>query len=151
MSTRRTVASAADYRDAERAVDWLSDQGFAVEHVVIVGTGLTYVEQISGRLTTGRATLIGAGQGAWIGVFVGLLFGLFFNGPAFLGVLLYGIVTGTLVGAAWGGLIHYMQRGRRDFAAVAGTHAETYEVQVDEGEAAEAEQLLAAMPSRPAA
>jgi hypothetical protein len=35
---RRTLASYASYAEAERAVDWLSDQGFAVERVAIVGT-----------------------------------------------------------------------------------------------------------------
>jgi len=58
-STRRTITSATSYDAAERAVDGLSDQGFPVEHVRIVGTGLRYVEQVSGRLTTGRAAVSG--------------------------------------------------------------------------------------------
>ena len=41
---RRAIASYTDYRDAERAVDWLSDQGFAVERGAIIGTGLRSVE-----------------------------------------------------------------------------------------------------------
>jgi heat induced stress protein YflT len=92
---RRRVASVETYQDAERAVDWLSDQGFAVDRVSIVGTGLRYVEQVSGRLTTGRAALVGLGQGAWIGFFFGLLFSLFFDlsTGGFFGLLLYGIVT----------------------------------------------------------
>jgi hypothetical protein len=52
--TRRTVKTTTSYREAERAVDWLSDHGFAVEDVAIVGTGLRYVEQVGGRVTTGR-------------------------------------------------------------------------------------------------
>jgi hypothetical protein len=146
--TRRTIKTDSDYRDAERAVDWLSDQGFAVERVAIVGTGLRYVEQIAGRVTTGRAALTGAGQGTMIGLFFGLLFGLFFDGPAFFGVVLYGLVAGALIGAFWGAVFHYVQRGRRDFTSVAGTRADRYEVQVDEGVAGEAQQLLAAMPAR---
>lgn len=43
---RRTLASYPTYAEAERAVDWLSDQGFAVEHVAIVGKGLRSVEQV---------------------------------------------------------------------------------------------------------
>jgi hypothetical protein len=146
--TRRTIRTDADYRDSERAVDWLADHGFAVERVAIVGTGLRYVEQIAGRVDTRRAALLGAGQGAWIGLFFGLLFGLFFNGAAFFGVVLYGLVAGTVFGAAWGAGLHYMQQGRRDFASVAGTRADRYEVQVDEDAATEAEQLLATMPAR---
>ncbi|MBW3607483.1 MAG: glycine zipper family protein, partial [Actinobacteria bacterium] len=74
---RRSVATFEDYAGAQRAVDALSDRGFPVERVAIVGTGLRYVEQVSGRLTTGRAALAGAGQGALVGLFVALLLGLF--------------------------------------------------------------------------
>src|SRR4051812_41114048 len=101
---RRTVAAGAKYEDAERAVDWLSDQGFPVERVSIVGTGLRSVEQVLGRVTTGRAAAMGAAQGAWLGLLFGLLFGLFFSGAAFFGVVLYGLVAGILWGSVWGGL-----------------------------------------------
>lgn len=147
-ATRRTIETDPDYREAEETVNWLSDQGFPVERVAIVGTGLRYVEQIAGRVDTSRAALMGAGQGAWIGLFFGLLFGLFFNGAAFFGVVLYGLAAGAVFGAFWGAIFHYMQRGRRDFASVAGTRADQYEVQVDEGVAPEAERLLARMPGR---
>ena len=54
-ATRRPLTSAfTSYEAAARAVDCLSDQGFPVEHVRIVGIGLRYVEQVSGRLTNGR-------------------------------------------------------------------------------------------------
>jgi len=39
-AVRRTVTSATSYPAAQDAVDRLSDQGFPVEHVQIVGTGL---------------------------------------------------------------------------------------------------------------
>jgi hypothetical protein len=149
--TRRTIETDSDYRDAERSVDWLADQGFPVERVAIVGTGLRYVEQIAGRLDTGRAAMLGAAQGAWVGLFLGLLFGVFFDGQAFLGVLLYGLVAGTAFGTFWGAAFHYMQRGRRDFASVAGTRADQYEVQVDEAVAVEAERVLGLMPGGPSA
>ena len=147
---RRTVATFATYPEAERAVDWLSDQGFAVERIAIVGTGLRYVEQVGGRVTTGRATLMGAMQGALLGLLFGLLFGLFFtiDAGSFLGVMLYGLITGALFGALLGALLHSAQGGRRDFASVSGMQAERYEVQVDEAVADEAHQLLQAMPAR---
>jgi hypothetical protein len=72
---RRAVASYSNYREAEHAVDWLSDQGFPVERIAIVGTGLRYVEQVAGRVTTARAALTGAGQGLLIGLLFALLFG----------------------------------------------------------------------------
>jgi hypothetical protein len=148
-STRRSVATVSSYEKAERTVDWLSDEGFPVNRVSIVGTGLRYVEQVSGRLTTGRAALSGLAQGAWIGVFFAALFGLFFtlSTGGFFGLLLYGIVTGALFGAFWSAVFQWLRRGRRDFASVAQTRADRYEVQVDEGAGDEAERLIAQMPA----
>ena len=147
---RRTIATYTTYADAERAVDWLSDQGFPVGRVAIVGTGLRSVEQVRGRLPTGRAALTGAGQGALIGLLFALLFGLFFTGPAFLGLLLYAVVLGALLGALFGALGHVATGGRRDFSSVAGMQAEAYEVQVDDEVAAEAQRILETLPSAPA-
>jgi hypothetical protein len=147
-SPRRTIASYSTYAEAERAVDWLSDKGFAVENVAIVGTGLRTVERVAGRLTTGRAALAGAGQGVFIGLLFALLFGIFFTGPEFLGLVLYGVVAGALFGAGLGALVHAMQGGRRDFVSASGLDAERYEIQVEEPAADEARRLLDTMPAR---
>jgi hypothetical protein len=149
-TTRRTVRSFTDYADAERTVDWLSDQGFPVEHLAIVGSGLRYIEQVSKRVTTGTATLTGAGGGAMLGLFWGLLFALFFtvDNASFLGLVGYGVVLGALLGAAFGAITHGAQRGRRDFDSVAQTRADRYEVVVDDSYADEVERLLGRMPTR---
>jgi hypothetical protein len=145
---RTTVATYPSYRDAERTVDFLSDRGFPVERVAIVGTGLKTVEQVAGRLTTGRAALVGAAQGAMIGLVFALLFGLFFTvAEAFLGVLLYGLIAGTLFGAAFAAIAQASQGGRRDFASVTAMQAERYELQVDHEASAQAKQLLAELPA----
>ena len=144
---KTTVATYGDYAAAERAVDYLSDQGFPVERAAIIGTGLKTVEQIAGRMTTGRATLMGALQGATIGILFGLLFGIFFTGPDFLGVVLYGLVAGIIFGATFGAVGQAMQGGRRDFASVRSMQAEKYEVQVDHEVSARAKQLLAELPA----
>ena len=146
---RRTIASDTSYQAAERAVDWLSDKGFPVEHVRIVGTGLRYVEQVSGRVTTGRAALIGIGQGGVLGLFWGLLFSLFFTADtgSFVGVLAFSLDVGVVFGGHVGAVSHSATDGRRDSGSVAQTRADRYEVQVDEGFADEAERLLARMPS----
>ena len=67
-----TVARFDDYESAQRAVDQLSDDGFPVEKLDIVGSGLRLVERVTGRLTRGRAAAAGALSGLW----VGLLFGV---------------------------------------------------------------------------
>jgi hypothetical protein len=146
--SRRTIATYSSYQEAERAVDWLSDQAFAVQHVAIVGTGLRTVEQVAGRLTTGRAALTGAGQGALIGLVFALLFGLFFTGPDFLGLLLYAVIAGAIFGAVLGALAHSALGGRRDFASTRSMEAERYELQVDEAMTAEAQRLIDTMPAR---
>jgi hypothetical protein len=52
---RQVIATFENYADAERAVDYLSDQRFEVNRVAIVGRDLEYVEQVLGRLTYGAA------------------------------------------------------------------------------------------------
>ena len=148
VPSRTTVATYDNYRDAERAVDFLSDKGFPVERAAIVGTGLKTVEQIAGRLTTGRAALMGAGQGATIGLFFALLIGLFFTiDEAFFGVLVYGLVVGAIFGATFAALTQALQGGRRDFASVRAMQAERYELQVDHEVSAEAKRLLGELPA----
>jgi hypothetical protein len=143
-TTRRTVASFTDYAEAERAVDKLSDRGFPVEHAAIIGTGLRYVEQVTGRVTTGRATLIGLGYGAMLGLLWGLLFGAFFtvDSGSFAGVLLYSLALGLVFGGVFGAVGHAAMGGRRDFSSASVTRADRYELQVDEQFAERAELLL---------
>ena len=150
-SRRRTIASYTEYRDAERAVDWLSDQGFAVERGAIIGTGLRSVEQVTGRMTVGRGALVGAGEGALIGAFIALLFGLFFSGPDFGELLLYSLVVGASFGAMAGAIVQAIAGNERNFASTMNVATDHYEVQVDEDAAAEAKRILDAMPARDAA
>lgn len=142
---KSVVATYETYREAERAVDFLSDRDFPVERVAIVGTALKSVEQVAGRLTVGRAALQGAGQGAMLGLLFGLVFGLFFEGQAFFGVVLYGLVVGVVFGAVFGAIAQAAQGGRRDFASVGGLQAERYEVQVEHEVSARARELLSGL------
>jgi hypothetical protein len=145
---RTTVAVYDNYPDAERAIDYLSDHDFPVERTAIVGRDLRWVEQVTGRMTSGRAALQGALTGALTGLLVGWLFGLFdwFNPVVAAGWLaLDGLWFGALVGALAGLLAHALSGGRRDFAAVGGMTADKYEVQVDDELAEKAAELLARM------
>jgi hypothetical protein len=140
---RRTVATYRDYGGAEHAVDWLSDRGFAVEHVAIVGRGLRSVEQVESRMSVGRAALAGAGEGILIGTLFAFLFGIFFNGPAFAELFAYAVGVGALFGALWGAVFHAASsEGERDFVSSSSIVADRYEVQVDEAFAAEAKRLI---------
>ena len=68
------------YEEAQRAVDFLSDEHFPVQNCMIVGTELKQVERVTGRLTYGRAAMAGAASGLWFGVLVGFLLS-FFSAP----------------------------------------------------------------------
>ena len=137
-----TVATYNSYEDAERAVDYLSDNGFPVENAQIVGSNLHLFEQVTGRVTSGRAALAGAGSGAWFGLFIGLLVGLFTTGPTWAGLVLGGLLIGAVWGAIFGFIAHYAMRGRRDFSSARSLVAERYDVVVT-AEAERARTLIA--------
>ena len=82
----------ATYEEAQRAVDFLSDEQFPVQNVTIVGTDLKMVERVTGRLTYARAAGAGAASGAWFGLFVGVLMSVFGQGG------LPGLATALLIG-----------------------------------------------------
>jgi hypothetical protein len=136
-----TVATYTDYPSAQRAVDFLSDQSFPVEHTAIIGTDLRLVEKVLGRLTTGRAALAGAGGGAWFGLLIGLLFGIFTTYNWFA-VVLTGVAFGAVWGAIFGAVAHAATRGRRDFSSVSSLQAREYAVNADTDYADQARQVL---------
>lgn len=136
-----TVASYGDYAEAQRAVDYLADSGFAVQTTSIVGTGLRLVEQVTARVTTGRAALRGAGGGAWFGLLVGLLLGIFAVGTWFA-VVVAAVLIGALWGAIFGAVAHAAMRGQRDFRSHSRLQAGEYAVNVVAPYADQARQLL---------
>jgi len=136
-----TVATYGDYASAQRAVDYLSDNKFPVEHTSIVGTNLRLVENVLGRMTVGRAALAGAASGAWFGLFIGLLFGIFAVGNWF-GVVIAGILIGAVWGAIFGAIAHAATRGQRDFTSRSALTAGEYAIAVSADHAEQARQLL---------
>lgn len=144
-SARRAVATFRSYEDAERAVDRLADQGFPVERVAIVGRDLKLVEQVTGRMTYGRAALGGALSGAVIGFLIGWLFGVFNWFDPVVGALwlaLDGVWFGAVLGALMAILLHALSGGRRDFASTRQLTADHFDVVVDDAVADEAERLI---------
>ena len=97
------VGSYENYQQAQRAVDFLSDEKFPVENVTIIGSDLRMVERVTGRLSWGRAIGAGAASGAWFGLFVGLLLGIFAtDGSDWIGSVLSGLLIGLVFGAVFG-------------------------------------------------
>jgi hypothetical protein len=130
-----------DYASAQRAVDFLSDNGFPVEQSAIVGTDLKMVENVLGRLTTARAALAGAASGAWFGLLIGLLIGIF-SASAWWRVLIAAVVIGAAWGAIFGGVAQAATGGRRDFSSRTSLQAGKYAVNVGEDHLDEARLML---------
>jgi hypothetical protein len=123
------VAAYDDYQQAQRAVDFLSDEKFPVENVTIVGSDLRMVERVTGRLTWGRAIGAGAASGAWFGLFVGLLLGIFApDGSSWIGSVLTGLLIGLVFGAVFGAVGYAATQGKRDFTSTSQVVAGRYEL-----------------------
>src|SRR3954467_5240550 len=89
------------YEDAQRAVDFLSDNEFPVENCLIVGTDLKQLERVTGRLTTGRVALGGFLSGVWFGLLFGLIFSIFGDAKTVLSMILFSVFVGGMFGLIW--------------------------------------------------
>jgi hypothetical protein len=145
IANRPVVASYTDYLEAQRAVDYLSDEKFAVENVGIVGRDLRFEEAVYGRLDWQRALTGGLVQGLMLGVFVGILISVFANtsGGVILGTALLGLVYGVV----FGGITYAMSGGRRDFVSRSAITAGSYDVVCTWAKVDEAKSVLASMPA----
>ena len=139
-----TIATFDTYAEAQRAVDYLSDNKFPVEHTAIIGTDLRLVESVTGRLTVGRAAVAGLASGAWFGLFFGLIIGIFTNANWF-GVIIATVLIGAAWGAIFGAIAHAATGGRRDFTSRSTLQARQYAVTVDAERADEARHMLVQM------
>lgn len=138
----QTLSTHSDYVRAQAEVDRLSDAGFPVENLMIVGTDLKQVERVTGRLTTPRVAAAGGLSGLWLGVFVGLIIGLFAADGDWLRIVATSTLIGVGFGAIWALLGYAATRGRRDFSSVTKVVATRYEVLVEHRHLAEAQSLL---------
>ncbi|WP_195891365.1 general stress protein [Timonella senegalensis] len=116
MPRGNEIAAYSTYLEAQKAVDTLSDEGFAVQSVTIVGHDLHTVERVTGRLTYPRVAFAGFASGAWFGLFVGLLLGMFGNGGQGP-ILLSAVLIGGAFGLLFSVLSYALTRGKRDFTS----------------------------------
>ncbi|MFT4200016.1 general stress protein [Gordonia sp. (in: high G+C Gram-positive bacteria)] len=123
------IGSYPTYAQAQKAVDFLSDEGFPVQNVTIVGVDLMQVERVTGRLTWGRVIMQGIGGGAMLGLFVGLLASMFVQ-PAVTALFL-GVLGGIIFGVVSSAVPYAMMRGQRDFASTMQLVAGRYDVLCD--------------------
>jgi hypothetical protein len=138
------------YDEAQKAVDFLSDEQFPVQNCMIVGTELKQIERVTGRLTYGKAAGAGAVSGLWFGLLVGFLLSLFANSStSFLGLIISSALFGAVFFAVWAVVGYAATGGRRDFTSVTQVVATRYEVLVEHKFAENARQILARMPGGP--
>ncbi len=144
-----TVARFDDYTAAQRAVDQLSDDGFPVGQLDIVGSELRTVERVTGRLTKARAARAGAKSGLWAGLLIGVLLTLFTTGHSWIGIVAVAAGLGVLWGAVFGFVAHAATKGRRDFSSVRGLSAGHYDLIARGGTADQARSMLAKLGLMP--
>ena len=135
------------YAKAQEAVDYLSDNEFAVENVSIVGSDLRLVENVTGRLTRGRVISAAAGSGALWGLFIGT-FVMIFGVNVSLVVPIVAAAIGAAVGALSGLLAYAATGGKRDFTSNTGIVATSYELVCQPAVAEEARNLLGRLALR---
>ncbi|QWW20075.1 hypothetical protein I6B53_02955 [Schaalia sp. 19OD2882] len=128
LPTGVEVASYRTYRDAQAAVDHLSDSFFDVKAITIVGTDLHMVERVTGRLTMSRAALGGASPGALWGGLLGLMLSFGVQGQSATLWMLVGMVAGALGGIALAALGYAATGGERDFVSQSQVVASRYAV-----------------------
>lgn len=144
---RRVLAGYDNYLAAQRTVDGLSDAGFPVENVAIVGSDLKLEETVTGRLTNGRAALTGAGSGVAFGIVVGMFLGLFTSTTlSFIVLVLWAALWGAVMGAAFGFINHVFTGGKRDFASRSAIVAGRYDVLVAASHLDHARAILESTP-----
>jgi len=134
------------YAEAQKAVDYLSDQRFEVQNLAIVGTDLKSVERVLGRRNWGTVIGQGVQSGVSTGLLVGLLMLIFARPGSILALLLVSLVIGIVLGIGFSAAAYAMTRGRRDFTSITQTVATKYEVLCEHKVAAQARQMLQQMP-----
>ncbi len=123
-----TVASFETYAEAQAGVDRLAKAEFPVRELAIVGTDLTSVERITGKLTWSRAAGAGALSGAWFGTFLGLLFFIFAPTGASIGILISAVLIGAGFGMIFSVVSYSLNRRRRDFTSTMQVLASRYAI-----------------------
>lgn len=147
----QSVGIYSSYADAQKAVDFLSDEKFEVRNLAIVGTDLKSVERVLGRRTWSTVILAGVQSGISTGLLVALVVLVFLKPANFLLLLLVAMVIGILLAVAFGALGYAATRGKRDFTSVTQTVATKYEVLCEHKVAAQAREMLLRLPGARAA
>ena len=139
------------YADAQKAVDYLADEKFAVQNLAIVGTDLKSVERVLGRKSWSTVLSSGVSSGVSTGLIVGIIMLIFTRPASVLVLILSCLALGVAIGLAFAAAGYAMTRGKRDFTSVTQTVATKYEVLCEHKVAAQAREMLLQLPGARAA
>ena len=139
------------YADAQKAVDYLSNQKFEVQNLAIVGTDLKSVERVLGRRNWGTVINQGVMSGISTGLLVALVLLIFAPPASILALLLVSLAIGIVLAVAFAAAAYALSRGQRDFTSITQTVATKYEVLCEHKVAAQARDMLQGMPGARAA
>ena len=128
MPTGTEVASYETYAQARAGVDFLSDAGFDVSAITIVGSDLHLVERVKGRLTIARASLSGASSGGLWGALGGMLMSAGQSAGGTGTWVAGGIIVGALIGMALSALSFIIRGRSRDLVSSQQVVAQRYAV-----------------------
>lgn len=128
MPTGTEVASYETYAQARAGIDFLSDAGFDVSAITIVGSDLHLVERVKGRLTIARASLSGASSGGLWGALGGMLMSAGQSAGGTGTWVAGGIIVGALIGMALSALSFIIRGRSRDLVSSQQVVAQRYAV-----------------------
>ena len=139
------------YADAQKAVDYLADEKFAVQNLAIVGTDLKSVERVLGRRSWRTVLSSGVSSGVSTGLIVGIIMLIFTRPASVLVLILSCLALGVAIGLAFAAAGYALTKGKRDFTSVTQTVATKYEVLCEHKVAAQAREMLLQLPGARAA
>ncbi len=142
----QSIGVYGSYAEAQKVVDYLSDQHFPVANIAIVGTDLRLVERVTGRRTWGTVLLAGVQSGLSTGMIIAIVMWVLTPANDFFATAFLALSIGVLIGVLFSVLGYAMSRGRRDFTSVTQTVATKYEVLCEHKVIGQARQLLEGMP-----
>ena len=133
------IADFTNYADAVKYVERIIRGDFPASSISIVGTNLSTVERVRGKVNYARIALSGAVTGVWIG----LIFFLVFGTSADQATAQINLGSAILIGAGLGMLLQVVRyslaRNKRGFSSGSLVVAAKYEVVVPRELSSEAE------------
>ena len=139
-----TLGTFSAYPEAQELVNSLVTQGVSAHALSIVGSDVTLVERITGKIGYGRAALSSAMSGSWLGVLAGLVF-VIVSPTDVITPIVAGLFIGAGIGMVAGMVVFTFSKGpKRLYRSMQQVIAQSYRVVVESGHHSQA---LSAMES----